>query len=687
MLIDRPWVRGVWLPCATVLVLALLAPFVGAEEPVTQTLAGTAPKVLRVVKFNDYGLDRQSGEPVAVTMLQDFAQDAGYEVQWVNVFRSAEALENLLEGTADLSIGAVPIDHQNDDRLRASEAIALKRFRVIGQQQQEIDSPLGLAGMSLAVKLSSPMWPYLDRLRTALGDLRLQVLPDDLSLEDTLQMVSDGIYDAALVATESGDHTLENFPRTKYLFDLSGPQPISWFAAARGHALIDEVNTFIARYHTVYHDPDPRLRTFNEAKQQGRLRVITRLDGRNYFLKGGQPAGFELGLARRFAARHGLRLDVLVARDDDQIVQWLRDGVGDVVTSRIDATVIHGDPGFRMSRDYRYEAAVLVSRNGAALSSKESLVDATLGAYEASANLEALNRFAGDIARVVPVGQQVSLAKLLEYIDNGTIDGAVIDAQHLATVLESHPDLVAGLSIPSPYRYRWTLRGNDQPLAKAVDVFLQSEYRKETYNVLERRYVRGQQSTPPAFDDISPFDELLQSYSDRYGFDWRLIAAQMYQESQFDPNAISTAGAIGLMQLMPATAESLGFDNPRNPEAGIHAGVKYLNRLRNRFERHIPMSERTWLALAAYNIGYDRVRRARARALDAGLNPDKWFGHVEVAMREMSQPGPAYGCRCGQAVAYVRSIRSLYYAYRNVRLAVAEVRRPRPVKSLTGISG
>jgi len=191
--------------------------------------------------------------------------------------------------------------------------------------------------------------------------------------------------------------------------------------------------------------------------------------------------------------------------------------------------------------------------------------------------------------------------------------------------------------------------------------------------VLERRYARAQKKSPLAYDDISPFDGLLRTYAERYNFDWRLIAAQMYQESRFDPNAVSDAGAIGLMQLMPATAKSLGVANPDNPEAGIHAGLKYLNRLRNRFDDHIPMDERTWLALAAYNIGYDRVRRARESARESGLDPDKWFGNVEVAMQQMnrsyweSQSGS--GCRCGQAIVYVSSIRSLYYAYRNLVLA------------------
>lgn len=673
MLINRLFARGVWLPCAIVLHVIAGTPLVSAAETTnfspSRVTVTAAQQPLRVVKFNDYAHSDATATAVEVTMLNDFARSAGVEVEWINVFRAAEALDLILGGAADLSISAVPIDRRDDPRLLTSEPIGLKRYRVIGRQGETADSPLELTGKSVAVKLSSPMWPYLDRLRGAIEDLRLQVLPDDLTREETLQMVSDGIYDAALVATEAGDTGIEDFPRTKYLFDVAGPQPIAWYTRAEDAALMGEVNEFIARFHTVYNDPEARLRSFDEAKRQGRLRIITRLDGQNYFLKRGRPAGLELGLARRFAKRHGLRLEVLVARDDEQIVQWLRNGVGDIVTARLDADAVYGDPGYTMSRDYRFEPAVLVSRAERPLVNADALTDTTLGAYEASANLEAARRFAGGVARIVPIGQRVTLQRVLEHIENGTVDGAVVDARHLDSVLASHPDLVAGMSIPNPFRYRWTLRGDDPTLAAAVDTFMQSVYRQETYNVLERRYGRMRKTAASGFDDISPFDELVRDYANRYRFDWRLIAAQMYQESRFNPDAVSDAGALGLMQLMPATARALGFKNPHDPEAGIHAGVKYLNRMRNRFEKRIPMSSRTWFALAAYNVGYERVRRARELARTRGLDPDRWFGNVEVAMREMSRPGADFSCRCGQAIMYVRAIRSLYYAYRNVHLA------------------
>jgi membrane-bound lytic murein transglycosylase F len=169
--------------------------------------------------------------------------------------------------------------------------------------------------------------------------------------------------------------------------------------------------------------------------------------------------------------------------------------------------------------------------------------------------------------------------------------------------------------------------------------------------------------------NLSPYDDLVRRYADHYGFDWRLIVALMYQESQFDPEAVSPAGAQGLMQVMPETGLAFGFEDLHEPEVSIHAGIHYLDQQRNRFEHTLATDARNWFALAAYHAGLERVRSARRRAEAMGLNPDRWFGHVEQAMLEMQQPHTGSKPKGGRhwavkTVRYVRAIRGRYDAYR-----------------------
>ena len=143
----------------------------------------------------------------------------------------------------------------------------------------------------------------------------------------------------------------------------------------------------------------------------------------------------------------------------------------------------------------------------------------------------------------------------------------------------------------------------------------------------------------------------------------------MFQESHFDPNAESVAGASGLMQMLPATAASIGAEDLADPRHNIRAGLKYMNFLRSQFEEDLNLQDRTWFTLAAYNAGLARVQKARARAEAMDLDPDRWFDNVELAMMSFAKPvstddGESLrACHCGQAVVYVRDIRSRYNSY------------------------
>ena len=167
---------------------------------------------------------------------------------------------------------------------------------------------------------------------------------------------------------------------------------------------------------------------------------------------------------------------------------------------------------------------------------------------------------------------------------------------------------------------------------------------------------------------ISPYDKLVQKYAEEYGFDWRLIAAQMYQESRFNPKARSSSGARGLMQLMPRTASSLGIKDLDKPANSIKAGVKYLDWLRDRFSDELPLAERLWFSLAAYNAGAGHVHDARRLAKSIGRDPDRWFFQTETAMLLLSQKEYASKARYGfvngeEPVNYVRDIKQRFEAY------------------------
>jgi membrane-bound lytic murein transglycosylase MltF len=151
---------------------------------------------------------------------------------------------------------------------------------------------------------------------------------------------------------------------------------------------------------------------------------------------------------------------------------------------------------------------------------------------------------------------------------------------------------------------------------------------------------------------------LFKKYGAMYGFDWMLLAAVAYQESGLNPLRRSPAGAVGMMQVMPATAKSprIGIDNPHWLENNVHAGAKYLALLRDTYFSHpdISSQERIYFVLAAYNAGPEKIRQARSLARGMGYDPDRWFRHTELAVLKL----------IGQeTVRYVSNVNKYYLAY------------------------
>ncbi len=236
-------------------------------------------------------------------------------------------------------------------------------------------------------------------------------------------------------------------------------------------------------------------------------------------------------------------------------------------------------------------------------------------------------------------------------------------------------DVKGAFALGQPVAHGWAVYSGKPKLLDAIDAFVDKTYRGTFYNILHKKYFknvrrarRHVEGRAAKSGQLSPYDQHVREYAEHYGFDWRLIAAQMYQESRFDPKARSWAGAQGLLQVMPRTANQLGLTNLQDPAVGIHAGVKYLAWLRKNFTGDIERTDQTWFTLAAYNAGYGHVLDARRLAAELKLDPDRWFGNVEQAMLLLSKPKyykrTRHGyVRGGQPVIYVREIKRRYAAY------------------------
>lgn len=684
------------------LVLTMLWPGLGwsADLPPHAARPATATdesKILRVVMLRAAQHTHPHRDIQAeLDWLSAFAQSAGRRLTVTTVSRSGDLAKWLRSGAQDLVVGDLPPTLLEADDLLTSESFHAVRYRLIGPADAHIQTPLDLVGKRIAVRLSSPLWPYFDRLGAQFPNTYVAALPEYMTQAEVLGALSRREYDFTVIPTASGEDPLEDFPSLASQFDMTSPLPVGFVARRTDHALISAIDERLKRLPLYATLRNAQTRDLEAIRASGVLRVVTQPNGQSFYLRDGRPGGFEFELARHFAANLGVTPEFLLAESESQMLEWIDRGIGDIVTMPLDAGAGLGEPGVGFSREYHYIAPTVVSLGELPLVTLDDLRGRRVGAEAGTAGfraLKALRRAQPELDfTLVKLGSPLGVADALDAVRRQGIDALVIEGQRLTIPDINLEGLALGLALPNPYRYRWAYRAGDEAMAARIEKFMRRGFKRGTFASTSARYFDHQH--PGSFDTLTPYDGLLQEYAARYQFDWRLLAAVAYQESRFNSEARSPDGAAGLMQLMPETAAALGFTNLADPARSIHAGAKYLATLRDRFDRRLPLRERTWFALASYNAGPGRLDQARARAAQTGLDPDVWFDNVETAMAQLGEPptdpsaDPAPECWCAEPVRYVKQVSRYYDNYRTFsRIAATRNDDIRPLASLTAPAG
>ena len=617
----------------------------------------------------------------------DFAKSAGLEPVYVWVDRYDELIPWLLEGKGDVIAASltatderkksvaftVPLDHVKEQLVTRSDDLALKTTKQ-------------LTGRTIVVRKSSSFWPTVEALQKKVKGLKLVAAPEYLETEDLLESVADARYDLT-VADDNLFEAVATYRRDlRPAFDLSLPRPTGWAVRPGSVNLRAALDRWLnevqleRREQQIYTDDLAGLR------KRKVLRVLTRNSASTYFTWKGELLGFEYELAREFAKRHALALQIVVPPSREDLLEWLAEGKGDIVAAGLTPTE-ERQKTFAFSRSYNYASQVVVARAGDPRMphSIQDLADRKLVVRTSSSYWTSLGAVLakGGAFEVIPAPEALETEEIIARVAEGTYDLTLADSPIVDIEMTWRSDIEAAFELGKPLPQGWAVRRSDKQLLAAIDTFFENEYRGTAYNLYHRKYFRNQSAIREAATArtdrsgvISPYDDLVRLHAATYGVDWRLVAAQMYQESRFDPNATSWVGAVGLMQVMPRTGVDMGFAQLAVPENGIHAGVKYLAYLRDKFEADLPVTDRMWFALASYNAGSGHVADARALARKRKLDPDRWFGNVETAIALLAKPEFAnkarFGyCRGEEPAKYVREIRDRYDAY--VRVAVSDL--------------
>lgn len=418
---------------------------------------------------------------------------------------------------------------------------------------------------------------------------------------------------------------------------------------------------------------DPRTE-LERIQERGRLVVLTINGATTYYLGPNGESGFEYDLARAFADALDLPLEVVVLPAIEQLVPALRAHRGDLIAANLARSPDRLDE-LRFGPVYEQVEPVVVYRRGSRRPREPAdLADGRLGILGGTSYALFLRPLADAHGVEWEVFPDASIEDLLEAVSNEELDFTILDSNILDLNRRYFPAVRPAFEIGPIQPLAWATRlGDDDSLAQAMREFFASESSASLIAGLRERYYSHVENYEPVgtFNFMQQMRERLPAIRSLFeqaaaetGLDWRLLAAVSYQESHWDPDAVSRTGVRGLMMLTLRTARQVGIDDRRDPEQSVFGGARYLVSLMDRLPDRIEQPDRLWLALAAYNIGLGHLEDARVLTEAQGGDPDRWVDvrdRLPLLTQERFFSQTRFGYARGyEAFSYVENIRTFY---------------------------
>ena len=431
---------------------------------------------------------------------------------------------------------------------------------------------------------------------------------------------------------------------------------------------------------------------FDVLKKRRSIRVLVVYNKTNFFIDKGQPRGltyegfklFEDELNKKYKTGNIKIHIVFVPGGRADLEQALLTGRGDVIAANVTVTPERLERVDFSSPIMTNVSEIVVSGPASeAIGSVDDLSGKEVFVRKGSIFHESLEKLNADLAKrgKPPVKLRFAPADLededlLEMVNAGLVRYVVVDdflARFWAAVfpkIQLHPEV----ALRTGGQIAWAIRKNSPLLKAELDAFL-AKYPagSTTRNILFQKYLKSTKFVKNAASEeeqrkFQQTVDFFKTYSDKYDMDYLLMAAQGYQESQLDQNKKSRVGAVGVMQVMPATGKEQKVGDIRHIAPNIHAGVKYIRFMMDQYFANEPMDRvnKTLFTFAAYNAGPARLRSLRKEAAKRGLDPNVWFNNVEIVASE----------KIGrETVTYVSNIYKYYIAYKLIHDDAEERRK------------
>ena len=423
------------------------------------------------------------------------------------------------------------------------------------------------------------------------------------------------------------------------------------------------------------HEKQTPQNQLEQIKKQGVLTVLTRIDPTTYYQAPEGFSGMEYDLVQLFAKRLGVRVEFIIPNTFDEILRQITRNKADIAAAGLSITeerrhnLRFSEPYLEVSEQLLYHASNHPPKE---------ILDVNSGIFEVvknSSHAETLHALKNENPTLEWLtNNELDSNGLIYLLNAGLIDYTVSDSNQIELIHRYYPNVEVAFDISDPKQLAWSMiKSDDTSLYDEVNRFFSDLKKNQTLDRLLERYY-AHTSRMNDFDNckfrehfksrLPKYQAMFEAAGKEFNLDWRLLAAMGYQESHWQEDVSSATGVKGLMMLTQDTADQVGIENRGNAKQSIIGGTQYFKQSMQQIAAHIQEPDRTWFALAAYNIGYGHLEDARTLTKQQHGNPDKWLDvkkRLPLLRQEKWFKQTKFGfARGDEPVTYVESIRSYY---------------------------
>jgi len=417
------------------------------------------------------------------------------------------------------------------------------------------------------------------------------------------------------------------------------------------------------------------LTLLEQIKSNGHLIVVTRNSPTTYYEDIDGPAGLEYEMAKMFADEIGVELTLLIPDTLNELLQQIENDTAHIAAAGLTITNDR-QKLFQFATPYQEITEQLIYNISNRRPKDLSQIDKGTLEVVANSSHEERLKYLKDIVPHLKwkSNHDMESEELLQMVSDNIIEYTIADSNTVSINQRFLINIRSAFNVSEPQLLAWALpKSDDNSLFLAVESFFNKiKNNGELTRVIERNYGHVED-----FDYVGTkiyqrhintrlpqYQTIFEREAEKHNVDWRLIAAMGYQESHWDPSAVSPTGVRGIMMLTLKTAKDLDIQDRLDPEESISGGTRYFKKTRDRFDKNVLEPDRTWMAMAAYNVGFYHVQDARELTSKLKKNPNRWIDVKQtlplLAKRKWYKDTRFGFARGWEPVRYVENIRSYY---------------------------